>query len=399
MNAKGRGTALVLATTALIVSFAAWGGIAPLAPLFQELYGLTNTQVGLLVAAPVLVGALGRIPMGLLADRYGGRKVFTALLVATLGPVVLVALSGSWVTLLGAGLVLGLAGTSFAVGVPFVAQWFPPERRGLALGIYGMGNVGTAVAGFTAPRIADALGWRAYFWLLLPLIASTALLFWFLGRDAAPPKPSTQSISEHFRVFRTRPVSWILALFYFVTFGGFVAFGSYLPTFLVGEFHLDFRSAAARAAGFMVLATVARPFGGFLADRRGGAAVLNVAFAGIALLAIVLAFGPKIVVATVAFLGIALLLGLGNGAVFKLVADLFPQQAGVVSGVVGAAGALGGFFPPLVMGLVKDATGSYDIAFMLLSEFSLACVVINLLVLQRRAGRLMGAEADPPRAL
>ena len=127
MNAKGRGTALVLATAALIVSFTAWGGLAPLAPLFRELYGLTTTQVGLLVAAPVLVGALGRIPLGLLADRFGGRVVFTALLVATLGPVALVALTGSWLTLLGAGLLLGLAGTSFAVGIPFVVQWFPPS--------------------------------------------------------------------------------------------------------------------------------------------------------------------------------------------------------------------------------------------------------------------------------
>ena len=222
-----------------------------------------------------------------------------------------------------------------------------------------------------------------------------AILFWSLGRDAIPPKPFAKTVRERYRVFRTRPVSWILALFYFVTFGGFVAIGSYLPTFLVGEFDLGYRSAAARAAGFMVLATVARPIGGYLADRRGGAVVLNGSFAGIALLAIVLAFAPKILMATVAFLGIALLLGLGNGAVFKLVADLFPEEAGIVTGVVGAAGALGGFFPPLLMGVVKDATGSYGIAFMLLSEFSLACVVLNLLVLQQHAGRLMGTATNP----
>jgi NNP family nitrate/nitrite transporter-like MFS transporter len=389
---KGRGTALILATLALVVSFTAWGGIAPLAPMFRRVYGLSTSQVGLLVAAPVLVGGLGRIPLGLLADRFGGRKVFTALLVALLVPVALVALTRSWVSLLGAGLLLGLAGTSFAVGIPFVAQWFPPERRGLALGIYGMGNMGTAVAGFVAPRIADALGWQVFFWLLLPLIALTAICFWFLGRDAVAPKPVGQSLAARFHVFRARPVSWILALFYFVTFGGYVAFGSYLPTFLVGEFLLDFRSAAARAAGFMALATLARPLGGLLADRWGGAGLLNGAFAGIAVLAIVLAFEPGIVLATVAFLSIALLLGLGNGAVFKLVADLFPREAGTVTGVVGAAGALGGFFPPLVMGLVKDATGSYGIAFMLLSEFALACVVINLLVLQRHAGRLWGTD-------
>ncbi len=389
---KGGTRALVLATAALVVSFIAWGSLSPLAPLFRRMYGLPETHVGMLVAAPVLMGALGRIPLGLLTDRFGGRKVFTALLLVSIGPVALVTMTGSWTSLVGAGLLLGIAGAAFAVGVPFVAQWFPPERRGLALGIYGMGNAGTAVAGFSAPIIAEAIGWRGYFWLLVPLLAITALCFWSFGRDAVPPKPATQSVAQQFKIFRTRPVAWILALFYFVTFGGFVAIGSYLPTFLVGEFKLDFQNAAARAAGFMALATLSRPLGGFLSDRRGGAVVLNGAFAGIAVLAILLAFEPGIVLVTVGFLGIALLLGLGNGAVFKLVADLFPGEAGIVTGVVGAAGALGGFFPPLLMGVVKDATGSYGIAFMLLSEFSLACVVINLLVLQQHAGRLMDAR-------
>lgn len=381
--------ALVLATLAFTLCFAVWGLVSPLAPLFRDLYRLSGIEVGLLVALPVVLGSLARIPMGLLTDRFGGRVVFTALMLALLVPVALVGFAGSYGMLLMVSFLLGLGGASFAVGVPFVARWFPPARQGFALGIYGMGNVGTAVAALVAPRVAERLGWPAAFWIFLPALVAMAALFWLLGRDAPGFVPRHESLGGRLALFRRWPLSWVLALFYFVTFGGFVAISVYLPTLLVTAYGLERADAAARAAGFVALATLARPLGGYLADRWGGAPILNGVFMVAAAFAVVLAFEPGIVVITVAFLAIALMLGLGNGAVFKLVAERFPAETGTVAGLVGAAGGLGGFFPPLVMGFVKDVTGSYAIGFMLLSEFALLCLVVNVLVLQQRAERLL----------
>jgi MFS transporter, NNP family, nitrate/nitrite transporter len=392
--------ALVLATLAFSVCFAVWGLVSPLAPLFRNLYQLSGTEVGLLVAVPVMLGSLARIPLGLLTDRLGGRRVFPALLLVACVPVLFAGFTSSFGGLLGAVLLLGLAGASFAIGVPFVVRWFPPERQGFALGVYGMGNIGTALAALVAPRVASSAGWPVAFWMWLPVLVVMAAAFWLLGRDAPGFQPITTPVAERFSVLRREPLTWVLALFYFVTFGGFVAIGNYLPTLLVGAYGLDPADAATRASGFVVLATLARPVGGMVADRWGGARLLNAAFGLVAAFAIVLAFGPGMGVITGAFLGSACMLGLGNGAVFKLVAQHFPREAGVVTGLVGAAGGLGGFFPPLLMGFVRDVTGAYAIGFMLLSEFALLCLLVNVLVLEQRARALMPREdpADVPRA-
>jgi NNP family nitrate/nitrite transporter-like MFS transporter len=384
----GAWTALALATLTFAVCFAVWGLISPLAPLFRDQYGLSTIEVGFLVAVPVILGSVARIPLGLLTDRYGGRAVFTALMLFLLVPLALAGLTTSFATLLAVAFFLGLAGASFAVGVPFVVRWFPPERQGMALGVYGMGNIGTAVAALAAPSLASGFGWPVAFWGLLPVVLAMAALFWLLGRDAPGPRPSG-SLAARLAPLR-RPMAWVLSLFYFVTFGGFVAISVYLPTFLVDAYGLTRADAAARTAGFVVLATIARPIGGVLSDRWGGVRTLNVGFLAVALLAIILAFQPDMPLITVAFLGIAASLGLGNGAVFKLVAAAFPRETGTVTGLVGAAGGLGGFFPPILMGAVRDATGAYAIGFMLLSEFALGCLIVNLLVLQRRAALLMG---------
>jgi MFS transporter, NNP family, nitrate/nitrite transporter len=388
----GATLALALATLAFAVCFAVWGLVAPLAPLFRNLYQLSGTEVGLLVAVPVVLGSLARIPLGLLTDRFGGRLVFPVLLLVVCVPVALAGFANSFGLVLGVSLLLGLAGASFAVGVPFVVRWFPPDRQGFALGVYGMGNIGTALAGLVAPRVAASAGWPAAFWIWLPVLLAMAATFWLVGRDAPGFQPVTTPVAQRFAVFRREPLSWVLALFYFVTFGGFVAMGNYLPTLLVSAYGLEPPDAAARASGFVVVATLARPVGGVLADRWGGARLLNAAFALVAACAIVLAFGPGMNVITAAFLGSACMLGLGNGAVFKLVAQHFPREAGVVTGLVGAAGGLGGFFPPLLMGFVRDVTGAYAIGFMLLSEFALLCLLVNVLVLQQRARALMPGE-------
>jgi NNP family nitrate/nitrite transporter-like MFS transporter len=262
---SGGWRALILATLAFALCFAVWGLVAPLAPVFRDLYGLSGLEVGLLVAVPVVLGSVARIPLGILTDRYGGRLVFTVLLLALLLPAALAGLTTSFGTLLAVSFVLGLAGASFAIGVPFVARWFPPERQGMALGLYGMGNIGTAVSSFLAPRLAETLGWPSVFWVFLPALLVMAALFWLLGRDAPAPVARSLTMGERLAVFRRRPLAWVLALFYFVTFGGFVAIGAYLPTLLVGAYGLDRADAGARAAGFLALATLARPVGGTLA--------------------------------------------------------------------------------------------------------------------------------------
>lgn len=393
--APGASRALALATVAFALCFAVWGLLSPLAPLFRQRDGLSETQVGLLLAVPVLLGSLARIPLGLLTDRFGGRLVFTALLLVVILPAVAIGLTSSYAALLGVSFFLGLAGASFAVGVGFVTPWFPPERRGFALGVYGMGNAGTALAGVLATQVAARVGWPWAFWVFVPALLLMAVLFWVLGRDAPGFAPQRQPLGARLAVFRRSPLAWVLSLFYFVTFGGFVAIGTYLPTLLVGAYGLTPGDAGARAAGFIALATLARPLGGTLADRVGGAPLLDAAFGVAAALAVVLAFEPGMLLITVAFLGIAFALGLGNGAVFKLVAEHFPRETGTVTGLVGAAGGLGGFFPPLLMGAVRQGTGSYAIGFMLLSEFALLCLLVNVLVLQRGAWRLL-APPDAP---
>lgn len=373
--------ALVLGTLAFTLSFAVWGSIAPIAPTFRQMYHLSATGVGFLIAVPVLLGAVARIPLGMLTDRYGARIVFSVLLAVLIVPTVLMGVVHSYLALIATTFVLGLAGASFAVGVPFTAAWYPPARQGFALGVYGMGNIGTAVAAMIGPRLVARYGIASAYWVYVVPLAIGAAAFWLLARDAPGAIKPVQPLAARFSILRDRPLSCVLVLFYFVTFGGFVAIGSFLPTFLVTRYGLTIQDAGIRTAGFVLVATLARPLGGYASDRWGGVRALNFVFTVVPLFAITLAFEAGIAAITMAFLGIAFALGLGNGAVFKLVPEHFPAHTGLVGGIVGAAGGLGGFFPPLVMGIVKDVTGSYAIGFMLLSEFALACLVVNLLAL------------------
>ena len=373
---RGATRALVLATLALAVNFWAWNLLGPLAPSYRQLLGLSPFQVSLLVAVPTLVGALARIPIGALTDRFGGRVMFTAVSALTIAPVLFLSVAGAYPALLAGGLVLGLGGASFAIGIPFVNAWVAPARRGLALGVYGAGNVGTAVSGFLSPPIAERLGLPAAYLAVAAALALTAVGFALLGRDAPDRPAAAGSMTAHFVGAVRLPLARDLALLYAVTFGGFVAFGAYLPTFLTEAYDLAVKDAALRAAGFIVVATAARPVGGALSDRFGGAPVLLFALLAVGLGAIVTAFEPDLATATVGFMMLASSLGLGNGAVFALVGRRSPPgQVGSVTGLVGAAGGLGGFLPPIVMGLVYQATGSYAIGLMLLSNVAFAGAV------------------------
>jgi len=369
----GAGRNLALATAAFAVCFSAWGMLAPLAPKVQDKLDLSNTETAVMIAIPVVLGSLLRIPLGWATDKLGGRVIFTAMLAYSAAAALLVGFTTSYVALLVAGFLLGVAGASFAIGIPFVADWYPQKRQGFALGVYGVGNIGTAVAAFSIPFLYTRFG-QFSAGIAFGGVIGVFTLIWL-------------SRPDYREVLRSGWPLWQLAFFYFVTFGGFVAMAIFLPKLLHDWFDLSLTDAGLRAAGFTVLATLARPIGGWLSDRLHASTVLTLCFAGIGLDAVGLSWqatDPAIVPVTAFCLSMAGFLGMGNGAVFKLVPHQFPHSTGSVTGIVGAAGGLGGFFPPLVLGIVKDATGTFTMAFVFLVAFAWMSAG---LALSMRAGR------------
>jgi MFS transporter, NNP family, nitrate/nitrite transporter len=396
---RGRTAMLVLATIGFAINFWAWALISPLAPDIRDRLGLSTVEQALLVAVPVLVGSLGRIPVGALTDRFGARLMFPLVSLTTVIPVLALTAASSYPALLLVGLILGVGGTAFAVGIPLLSGWYPPARRGLAFGIFGIGMGGTAIANFTTVRLADSLGENAPFLIVAALLVGYAVLAALVLRDG-PSRPVAGSARQATAEVLRLPATWQLSALYAVGFGGFVAFSVYLPAYLRIAYRLPPADAAARTAGFVVLAVLARPLGGWLADRLHPAPVLVAAFATTAVLAVVLAFTPPLIpLGTVAFLGLAACLGAAAGAVFAFVGLLAPtNRVGAVTGVVGAAGGLGGFLPPLVMGGVYALEQSYAIGLMLLSDVAFAATVYTAVRLGRSAtgspeGRPVGGES------
>jgi MFS transporter, NNP family, nitrate/nitrite transporter len=385
---------LALGTFSFAVCFAAWGLISAFAPRFRELFSLNGTEASLLIAVPVLLGSLGRLPVGMLADRFGGRVVFAALMALVAVPAWLVPLAPSYRALLGVAFFLGLAGSSFPVGIGYVSRWTPAERQGSALGVYGLGNIGQSAAVFLGPVVAAAVGWQNVFRGVAVLLVAWGVAFGLLARNApAAARPAGASaFAAMARVLRDR-LAWVLALFYFLTFGGFVAFSIYLPLLLRDQFGLSPADAGFRTAGFVVLATLLRPAGGWLSDRIGGARVLSGVFLGVLPFALLLTW-PAILPFSVGALGCAGLLGLGNGAVFKLVPQYFPGETATVTGLVGAMGGLGGFFPPLLLGQFRDRLGVVWPGFLLLAAMSLVLWWVNRRVFLPRQETL--EQALPP---
>ncbi|BCJ85180.1 MFS transporter [Effusibacillus dendaii] len=373
---KGASAVIWISTLSMVIAFAVWAALSPLAAQLQKLYGLTATEKSVLVAIPVLLGSIMRIPLGILTDRFGGRKVYSLLMLFLIAPAIGLGYANSYVSYITWAFLLGMAGTSFAIGISSVAKWYPPEKQGLVLGVTGMGNFGTAVAGFLLPTIAKQYGISWAFWsLVIPCALAAAAIFLFT-RDPVGPK-TVKTLQEQFATMK-QPMVWILSLFYFVTFGGFVSFSIYLPSLLVDVFGITPVDAGMRAAVFVVLATLARPAGGYLADRFGANKVLSFVFLLVSLSAVTLglALGQLLLMTLVCLLA-AVVVGIGNGAVFKLVPQYFPKTTGIVTGIVGAAGGIGGFFPPVVMGIVKDATDGYALGFYLLLLFTLTCFLVK----------------------
>jgi NNP family nitrate/nitrite transporter-like MFS transporter len=395
----GQGLQLTLATLAFTACFYAWSLLGPLGPSLQKHLHISDVQLSVLVAVPVLLGSLMRVPLGVAADRFGGRRVFAALMAFTVLPLLALARwHDSYEAMLAFGFLLGFAGASFAVGVPFVNRWYGAGRQGFALGIYGMGMGGSVLAALTAPRIAKATSLTVPFLVAAGLIALTFAVVIALAKDApARDRDATPTLRSSLRVFRSSSRAWALTLFYFLSFGGFVSMFLYLPKLLVAVHHLSKTDAASRAAGFALLAVLARPAGGWLADRIGADRVLKISFAAtLALAAVLSATYREMTPLTITCLTLGVAFGLGTGAVFKLVASWFSGQVGAVTGVVGAAGGLGGFFPPLVMAAVKQATGSLTLGFVLLGV--LAAVALAVLSVLGRAGTRRAPARVPAEA-
>ena len=391
------GLMLGLATVGFAVNFWAWALLSPLGPKFKDVLHLTPFQQALVVAVPVVVGSLGRIPVGALTDRYGGRLMFPLVSLATIVPVLYLGLSGygSLAGLLVGGFFLGIGGTAFAVGVPFVNAWFQPQRRGLAIGIFGMGMGGTAISALTTVKLVAAHGTATPFAVTAAALAGYAVLAALLLRDAPGRAIPSQPLSRRLASTLRLRVTWQAAVLYAVLFGGYVAFSVYLPAYLKTAYGLTQADAANRMAGFVLLAVLMRPVGGWLADRLGPARVLAAALTVVGVGAAVQAFTPGLVpVGTAAFLTMAAALGAGSGATFALVALLAPaDKVGSVTGVVGAAGGLGGFFPPIFMGIVKDQAGSYSLGFVGLLVATACCLVLAVWLIRSAAGTALGGGA------
>ena len=396
-NQGGTGRHLALSTISFALCFAMWGLVGAFGPVFREMFHLSGTRSAFLVVVPVVPGSLARLPMGMLTDRFGGRFVFTILMVFVSFSTLIVPQISTYSGLIAAAFLMGMAGSSFAVGVGYVAGWARPDNQGIALGVYGLGTIGQSVAVFLGPVLASSLGWQSVFYIGSGTLLFWAVVFGLFSRDA-PRRNTSPGISGMIGLLRREKLAWGLGAFYFLTFGGFVALSIYLPLLLQDQFKLTLADAGFRTAGFVVLATFLRPVGGWLADRIGGSRVLAGVFLGIIPFSLLMSW-PAIVPFTVGALGCAALLGLGNGGIFKLVPQYFPSNTGAVTGLVGALGGLGGFFPPLLLGFFRDRFELIWPGFVLLACTSAALWRLNARVfLPKQIAREQESHREHQRA-
>ncbi len=383
---------LALATIGFAINFWAWALISPLGPLFRDqgnLGALDESKVALMVAVPVIVGSVGRIPVGALTDKFGGRIMFALVSAITIIPIVFLAFFAlsSYALMLVGGFFLGIAGTAFAVGVPFVNAWFPPARRGLAVGIFGAGMGGTAISALTTVKLYTNVGSKAPFLITAAVLAVYTVVAALFLRDAPGRTAPTTSLMKRLVSNSKLPITWQAAILYAVAFGGYVAFSVYLPAYLKTDYLLEPADAANRMAGFVVVAVLMRPVGGWLSDRFGAIPVLAAGY-GVVVMGAAIAAGHPLLepVGAFAFLAMAAALGSGSGATFALIARVTePSRVGGVTGIVGAAGGLGGFVPPLIMGYVYGRTESYAIGLWLLAATAALTALLTLTVVRRTA--------------
>lgn len=382
------------------LSFMVWVILGPLGVAIAKDFNLDPAQKGLMVAIPVLAGALLRLVNGVLVDRIGPKRT------GIIGQlIVLTGLALAWAVgihsynqVLALGLVLGVAGSSFAVALPLASRWYPQEHQGLALGIAGAGNSGTALAALFAPMLAKTYGWQNVIGLAALPLAVAFVVYLLLAKDA-PEQPAPKKLAEYLDVLKV-PDAWWLMLLYAVTFGGFVGLASSLTIYFNAEYGLDPVKAGFFTAGCVFAGSFIRPVGGALADRHGGVRTLTVVYALAAIGMTIASFQlPSAWLALAVLMFSMLALGAGNGAVFQLAPQRFRKEIGVMTGLIGMTGGIGGFYLASTLGMAKKATGSYQLGFLGFAALALfALVALHSLKARWRAiWPTLHADAAPVR--
>lgn len=365
------------------ISFMIWGMIGPLSVIIALDYPMDPVQKAQLVALPVLGGSILRLVLGFLSDYIGPKLTAQIGMILTLIPLLL---GWQWVQSLEqlyvVAILLGIAGASFAAALPLAGQWYPKEHQGLAMGIAGAGNSGTVIATLFANRLAQHFGsWEIVFGIaMIPIIL--VFIFFTIFAKNSPNRPAPKKLSQYATVLKQRD-AWVFCAFYCVTFGGFVGLANYLTIFFNTQYGLTAVQAADIATICVIAGSFFRPVGGFLADRIGGTKMLMYLYSGAGIMLACVSFLPPLpVVVSLLFVGM-MCLGAGNGSVFQLVPQRFGNEIGLMTGIVGAAGGLGGYALPLILGNLYKATGSYTIGFIMLSIIVLCCLSL-LVVMQMK---------------
>lgn len=361
------------------ISFMIWVILGATSTFIVQDLDITAAQKGMMVGIPVLGGALLRIPMGLLADYFGAKRTGIIGMVLTAVPLLWGWLFASTLTEIYAlGLLLGVAGASFSVALPLASRWYPKEHQGLAMGIAGAGNSGTALAMLFGPRIADAYSWHTVFAvMLIPLL--TALVIFIIFAKECPDAQKPTTIGEYWSIVKLKE-TWIFSFLYSLSFGGFVGLTSYLTLFFYDQYSVS----RVTAGDFVMVLTLAgsfvRPIGGYLADRMGGMKMLVYLFSGTTLTLILVGLLPTVNIAFILLFLTLMFFGLANGALFQVIPVRFPKEVGLITGFVGAAGGVGGFFLPNILGSFKHLTDSYAYGFWWIA----ATIVVAIIIILRR---------------
>jgi NNP family nitrate/nitrite transporter-like MFS transporter len=358
------------------MSFMVWVLLGALAVQMSAEIGLNAAQKGFMVALPVLAGALLRVVFGILVDRLRPRRAGLIGQVVVIGGLSIAWLVGikTYAGTLGLGLVLGVAGASFAVALPLASRWYPPQYQGVALGIAGAGNSGTVFASLFAPGLAVALGWNNVLGLAIIPLAVALAVYFFAAKDS-PSAPPPKTWTEYLTVLRMSDAWWFM-FFYAVTFGGFVGLASSLAIYFNTEYGLDAVKAGLFTAGCVFIGSLVRPIGGALADRIGGIKTLTAMYGAAALMLIFVSFRPQSVYAALALFAASMFaFGMGNGSVFQLVPQRFRHEIGIMTGLVGMTGGVGGFFLASSLGLSKQLTGTYQAGLLVFASLAILALV------------------------
>ncbi|WP_440857269.1 nitrate/nitrite transporter [Staphylococcus shinii] len=372
---------LTLQSLSLVVGFMAWSIIAPLMPFISQDVHITSSQLSIILAIPVILGSILRVPFGYFTNIIGAKWVFFCSFIILLFPIFFLSYAQSPRMLMASGFFLGVGGAVFSVGVTSIPKYFPKERVGLANGIYGMGNIGTAISSFLAPPIAGIIGWQSTVRGYLIVIALFAIFMFLLG-DNKEQKIKVPLVKQY-KILMKDLRLYYLSLWYFITFGSFVAFGLFLPNFLVQNFGISEVDAGIRAGVFIALATFLRPLGGVLGDKFNAVTLLMCDFILMIIGAIMLGLSAHILLFTIGCLLISMCAGVGNGLIFKLVPSYFGKEAGSANGIVSMMGGLGGFFPPLVIAYITSLTGTSHFSFILLAIFGVIALVTMSHIMKR----------------